>query len=402
MKSSTARGCPLESADRRPPRGGRAHLLSYVATFLASSAALAGAPAESPIYPRPERVLRFSHAKHAAVPCARCHGEVHKSLSGRTRDLPGESACRPCHRENTRPSDLVPTRAELGRAERCATCHLGYDGAGVPAKLRWPQTRLRFSHRMHAQREVACSACHDFGKARPLPSMATCTECHRARAITNRCAACHLTAKDGRLLLSFGEDRLFPSGSLVPGTAHTPLFFRRHADVARANRGYCETCHAPESCLSCHAGQFKPLQIHRSDYVSHHALDARRDEPRCVSCHRTQSFCLSCHERTGVAPNARRGGFKPNTGVAFHPPGFSSLRAGPGHHKFSARRNITSCASCHDEGSCIACHGSSARRRGGFSPHPPNFGASLKCRSLQSRNRRVCLKCHTDGEARCR
>lgn len=383
----------------------RGRLASRTAPWLAALAlallGTGGAGARSVLYPRAESVLRFSHEEHRLLPCERCHSGTASSTGGSERDLPKEQSCRACHRDHTRRNDVAP-QGQLADWRRCTLCHRGYRGRGSPPRTRWPATRIRFSHRMHMQQGLSCTTCHPVAKAdRALPSMDSCMGCHRARAVSNRCASCHQTRKDGRLRLNFGDDLLLPQGTLK-GDKHTPLFARDHGAAARSNRTYCETCHRPETCLSCHAGQFKPMSIHRSDYVTHHAIDARRDEPRCVSCHRTQTFCLSCHLRSGVSSGSKAGGFRPNSSLAFHPAGFNALRAGPGHHKFSARRNVTACASCHAESTCIRCHGSTARRGGGFSPHPPAFSTSPTCRSMLRRNVRVCLKCHVRAEARCR
>jgi hypothetical protein len=383
----------------------RASLLC-VCVWVASLACLsARAQARSVLYPELPPVLHFSHRQHGKTACQRCHAGVEQSTSANDRLLPAEAVCRACHRETTRSNDAAPL-GRVERPERCRTCHVDYSGAGSPAKLAVATPRIRFAHRLHARQGIGCTSCHRFdgdSEEAELPTMVSCMECHQIRRVTNRCSACHLTEKDGRLRTRFGDERLQPRGTLK-GDAHGITFSQRHSHIARANRNYCEQCHTPASCLSCHAGRFKPMRLHRSDYISHHAQDARRDQPRCVSCHRTQSFCLSCHIRSGVGQSSKESGFRPNTGVAFHPPGFNAFRAGPGHHKFSARRNINSCASCHREESCIACHGTRARRGGGFSPHPPGFASSLKCRSLLRRNSRVCLRCHLGNspQLRCR
>jgi hypothetical protein len=359
-----------------------------------------GGPQRSPISPRGNDALRFAHARHASEPCERCHEAVARSTSADERHAPAEATCRACHARNTRRDD-GPAERLRGDA-RCAQCHAGYGGGGVPVRVAQPQAQLRFAHRLHAVRGVSCAQCHPVRGGEPaLPEMERCLACHREERATTRCASCHLTGKDGRLITRLGYNVLKPQ-SVQAGAAHTPAFARQHAQLARANKRYCESCHRSEDCLRCHAGSRKPARLHSGDYVTHHALDARRDQPRCASCHRAQSFCLSCHQRLGVARTSARGGFKPSTGIAFHAPGFVSLRGGPGHHQHAARRNIRSCTSCHEESTCVRCHGTRQTGRGGFSPHGPGFGRSLKCRALAQRNLRACLKCHAPGDRQLR
>jgi hypothetical protein len=141
-----------------------------------------------------------------------------------------------------------------------------------------------------------------------LPMMATCLGCHDGKQATARCSACHLTEPDGRLktkLLSVAtiaagaDGPLVPSGSLRGIDAHGPTFVRDHA-VAGREESYCLTCHKRNDCIDCHGGVVRPPDIHPADYVSLHAVDARRNVPDCSACHRTtQSFCVGCHQRSG-------------------------------------------------------------------------------------------------------
>jgi len=203
-----------------------------------------------------------------------------------------------------------------------------------------------------------------------------------------------------------------PSGSLKGLDAHGPTFRTDHNLVARAE-SYCLSCHKRNDCIDCHGGVVRPPDIHPSDYVSLHAVDARRNTPDCSACHRTQSFCVGCHQRTGVAPDPEGGlpgkrannPFGTGTGLkTFHPPGWARDVTGavisnprPASHSQAAKRNIRACVSCHREESCLTCHSADPTRGPTFSPHGVNFRDTARCKFLAARNKRACLKCHQVG-----
>ena len=362
----------------------------------AASPAVGAAVTRSLLYPRSNRSLRFDHGRHTDVPCAVCHRGVGKSVSADDRHTPREASCRPCHGKATR--EIGAPRVLPSAGGTCFQCHLRGTAGAIPPRLLLPDARLRFSHRIHAERAIGCLTCHPMAKGETgiaLPPMAMCVGCHgRTKEAPEGCGACHLTQKDGRLQTRFGSVVLRPGGANGV-LSHTALFARRHSAVGRTHRRVCDTCHTERSCQTCHLGQSKPWTIHRGDYVTLHAQDARTGRFRCQSCHRSSSFCLSCHLRSGVADGASGGGFRPQGGARFHPPGFAGISGGgKNHHARSARRNLRSCSSCHTEASCIRCHGTTGRSRGGLSPHGRGFAGSRKCAALLARNGRVCLKCH--------
>lgn len=345
------------------------------------------------VYPPSSSAVRFSHRSHTEVKCVGCHASAARSVSPTDRNLPAEAACRRCHTQ-TRKSDAVKQSADPG----CAFCHTGYKGKGSPARPRYPAANLRFNHRLHIKQGVTCTGCHGPASGPKLPTMKTCRACHaKKKKSLLRCVVCHKAGKDGRLVTRFPTGKLIPRGTLQ-GDAHGPLFSRKHGGVARGKRRYCESCHQPKACLKCHAGSLRPMSIHSGDYTRRHALDARRDQPRCASCHRSQTFCLGCHQRLGVGAETRGSGFKPNTAARFHSKAFTGIARGPGHHAHAARRNIRTCTGCHRESTCVRCHGTRARGRGGFSPHGAGWRGSAKCRSLAARNHRACVKCHQVGD----
>ena len=389
------------------------------------------------IYPAETLPIKFDHAQHARLgaTCEGCHASAATSRAAADDLIPGEAACRGCHQiDRTQPTKAVP--AGKGSA-RCDSCH--NDGAGQgwlpslsapePPRVVLARPNLKFNHQLHATRGIACALCHASADSAAmvtrvdLPMMASCLGCHDGKQSTSRCGACHLTEADGRLKVKLatgatvaagGSGLLEPSGSLRGIDAHGPTFRRDHAEAGR-DESYCLSCHRRNECVDCHGGVVKPPDIHPSDYVSLHAADARRNVPDCASCHRLQTFCVACHQRTGVSSDPSGGlpGTKPNnpfgtgTGVKqFHPPGWARDSAGvviatprPASHSVQAKRNIRTCVSCHREESCLECHSADPARGPTFSPHGPNFGATARCRFLAARNRRACLKCHALGAA---
>jgi hypothetical protein len=411
------------------------------ATTQGSPDAPVAPPGPSPlIYPNQSIPIRFDHAQHARLgaTCEGCHNTAAASTSAGDNLIPGEAACRGCHAiDRANPTKAV---AAGQGAARCDACHVDGSGSGwlpaltldggvapQPARVELARPNLKFNHRLHASRGLGCALCHTAAAGQgmvtraDLPMMASCLACHDGKQSTARCGACHLTEPDGRLRVQLtsaatiaagGTGLLQPSGSLRGFDAHGPTFRRDHAQAGRDEK-YCLSCHRRNECIDCHGGVVKPPDIHPSDYVSLHVVDARRNVPDCSSCHRLQSFCVGCHQRAGVAPDATGGHpgvratnpFGTGTGVKqFHPAGWARDAAGvpiatprPNSHSVQAKRNIRACVSCHREESCLTCHSADPSRGPNISPHGPNFGGTSRCRFLAARNQRACLKCHTLG-----
>jgi hypothetical protein len=142
----------------------------------------------------------------------------------------------------------------------------------------------------------------------------------------------------------------------------------------------------------------RSLRVHPGDYLTTHVAQARRDSPRCTSCHQVSRFCAECHARLGLstmsAPDVR-------AVERYHPPNAVWVE-GPALHAREAQRSMNACASCHAEDDCVTCHGALGIGAG-LSPHPPGFAAG--CSALLDSNARACRTCHGDVEAlraRCR
>jgi hypothetical protein len=302
----------------------------------------------------------------------------------------------------------------------CAACHPGAAGAAGVARVVIPPPNLKFSHAAHAAIGAGCRLCHgDLAAGRvelatraQLPKMALCMQCHDGVRASAACTTCHLAGAGGRVQLEHASGLLIPSGALR-GDAHGEGFRRDHRQAAGADPAYCASCHRAQFCVDCHDGAVKPLDFHGDDYVVLHAIDARRNQPDCSACHRSQSFCVGCHSRTGVALDDAGSEFVGPTsgmpGPRFHPDGWVELDgAGPvlgvdrrpaSHHSFEAQRNIRQCASCHREQFCVRCHTAEPASAFRVNPHPGDWTGSRRCEALLARNPRMCLRCHIDPAA---
>ncbi len=368
--------------------------------------------AQSAVYPRQEIPLRFDHSRHLAkgMQCTQCHVDAERSQKSSDRLLPAASSCDGCHSsQHPPPFEAAPDE------DACSMCHAGANDLArrITASVRMPPARLRFSHAQHVGSgsgvEAPCERCHgDMSKVRlatelQLPDEASCLECHDGEKASDRCGACHPNGPDGKLLTRPFDDMLAPP--LMPradnhwrGAAHDLAFVQDHKAVANANPQLCASCHEEENCLDCHAGVMRPMRIHAADYLTRHGVEARMGTNSCQSCHRLQDDCRTCHERTGLGSVGPESDFGVGSGASFHPSGWST----PGsleNHAFAAQRNIAACASCHSEDSCLACHATAGGVRPGLgvNPHGGGFEGSVRCSSLASRNRRVCLQCHAPG-----
>jgi len=354
-------------------------------------------PAEwSPVvYPTQRLPLVFSHGKHLerGTGCAACHAAATSSRSAVDDLLPTEAACRVCHPIDRAQPELVVAGQPPAA---CRACHLGYSPGAPVARVYMTPPALKFDHAAH--RATPCDACHGdlrtvgLATRQHLPTMASCLRCHTSGAEERHCADCHLARLGGLVETRFEHGTLVPAHDGL-GDAHGPDFKQHHTQEARQIGATCTACHDRSECVACHQGVVKPLEFHPGNYVLTHAVDARRGKPDCSACHRAQSFCVGCHEREcfGMRGDTEYSASDPTR--AFHPPGWATAGPGPNRHALDARRNITSCASCHREDDCLRCHGAQPGSPRA-SPHPPGWRGSARCEALDRGNRRMCLRCH--------
>lgn len=321
--------------------------------------------------------IRFSHERHEKrkIECIVCHEIAYDATTLEASLRPAEKVCMQCHGEEK----------DKGR---CGFCHGDVDARSRAAPAR--QVSIKMSHADHIERvEEDCRRCHitlpEFtAPARP-PPMSACFGCHEHQAQFDQglCTTCHV------------DLTRYPLKPLSLFT-HQGDFLRSHGPAARTAANSCATCHEQRFCSDCHA-RTAPTRVelllpervdremvHRGDWISRHPLEARADAATCQRCH-SQSTCESCH----TAQNLTSRGDNPRNP---HPPNWAFPGPGTILHGQEARRNIASCAACHDRGAasiCVDCH-----RVGGVggTPHPP--GWSLRHPPEEIQRNGMCLACH--------
>ena len=343
-----------------------------------------------PVYPVQHIRVRVDHSLHlaAGLQCRQCHTQIDQSALSSQNDLPTGDACDACHGEQ---HPMVPA----GESRRCADCHTHVEDQRVTATSVIDRPKLIFSHQAHLARNTPCASCHgDMSQVRQatlaqLPKEADCLSCHDGEQASDRCGTCHPTGADGRLLTAIADDatapKLIPQGTSARGAQHDLAFVQDHAGIAKANPQLCASCHADEFCVDCHAGPIRPMRLHADDYLTTHALDARANTQDCSACHRLQTECRACHTRVGVGSEAPESSFGVGSSLRFHPSNWATPAGGTQGHALAAQRNISTCASCHSEDSCLACHATTSAASPGLdlSPHGAGFAGSARCSALE-------------------
>lgn len=345
-------------------------LLALVVLVGAALAVLGGCERAAPV--------RFPHQAHLVA--TKCGG-------------PGQGecpSCATCH-SGLRTSDARATEppSDCARCHRPATATVQAETERLRTQSR-PSQPIHFEHPAHlALPEIAgqCIGCHpgevdDGASGASFPPMAECLACHRHQAQfdAGQCALCH-GLQDLR--------------KRVPRTVlrHDLGFVREHRELANQHSRACAQCHAQAECTACHDDS-QPLtierrrpealereQVHRGDFLTRHAIEARSAAGSCVRCHASSS-CDACHVARGVSA-ARVGSVSP------HPVRWlGGDTSSPDFHGRAARREVVACAGCHEQGSatvCIQCHRVGGR---GGNPHPNGWT------STQATSAGSCRFCH--------
>ncbi len=374
-----------------------------------------------------EDIIKFSHTKHindVGAACTDCHTTVTSSTKITDNLMPTMQTCYTCHDQSS---------------TKCTFCHTSADSTTYRDLVQTPSP-VFFSHKRHAGTlKLACETCHQgvdsvtYAEKAPnggLPKMEQCTVCH-GKVETNFTIAKSDTvdAKADTIIVSS------PAGcdachrdltDLVPMSHKEPDFLKRHGKFANmlGTQNGCKSCHTTASCQECHdasnlandltPGQLyvpstpslAPITTHKTTTIQRvhpegwrftHSVAAVGRESDCYTCHDERTFCVQCHnsEANGarIEPIWHLGGDFVTSGVG----------SGGGRHAQYARRDIESCASCHDvQGAdpvCITCHTDPDGIKGDDPrTHPPFFMHDVDG-SWHTDPGAVCYTCHTDPNA---
>jgi hypothetical protein len=323
---------------------------------------------------------RFPHQVHlAGIPCG-------------TPGKPQCLSCVSCHELARHDAGVRKPGGRLPDGAVCDRCHRDAHQSRAILALApvRPSGEITIDHDEHlAMPEIGgqCVPCHAGvvdPKRSTIPPMSKCFECHEHEEQWQKgvCTPCH----DADALR-----RTMPVSFL----RHDTAFLRHHGEqMAQSPQAQlCQNCHTHAQCQSCHdvtqdltvearrPEKLESGQVHRGDFMVRHAIEARSEPARCLSCHTVQT-CDSCHAARGVSANVANP-------VNPHPPEWIGNNTGsPNFPGVAARRDVVSCAGCHEAGpatNCIRCHKVGAY---GGNPHPRGW------KSSQSESSEMCRYCH--------
>ena len=292
-------------------------------------------------------------ASHTAAGFLRTHGPAAQQATATCAVCHTRDSCTSCHIGAPPRAVAALAAAGPGRA------------AGAFLTRAKPSSHTREFRERHgpeaSARPMACASCH---------ARQSCTSCHIGvlpRGVADMPASATRAAAGAHWTRS-------------PPSSHTLEFKERHGAEANARPTTCETCHVRSTCLECHRPDgARQVRYHAQSFLTRHPSSAYAREANCSDCHNPAQFCQGCHQQAGLVAASRIG--RKGYHDAFR--GFSL-----GHGQ-AARQGLESCASCHSERDCTACHSAVG---GGFrfNPHGPGFNAAR----LRSKNPSLCVACH--------
>ena len=311
-------------------------------------------------------------AQVARFPKPRSHDDPDFLLAGHGRDARVSGA-------RSGPGAIAASCATCHARNLCLSCHVNApESPAIMALALDDRSPVRVSSRGVPPGHLSPDFMRTHGREADRRS-ATCATCHTRES----CASCHVGSVPGSVaaLPPAAEGRA-PGVHVTraPPPDHTREFRERHGAEANARPASCETCHTRPSCLQCHRPEpgRKP-GYHPPSFLTLHPSSAYSRDASCSDCHNPAQFCQSCHQKSGLVAQSR-------LGTRGYHDAFRGFSLGHGQ---AARQSLETCASCHAERDCTACHSAVG---GGFrfNPHGPGFNAER----MRSKNPSVCAACH--------
>ena len=341
-----------------------------IATLLLATACAGGLATCTATQQDQNKFSHFFHVTDEEMECTDCHKRINRAVDMSTRYMPEHNTCFGCHGK---------------QREQCGFCHTNKDAAVVAESYRL--RGVSFPHQSHIKGAgLECLTCHGqiieqkLPRDEPYPEpMQRCMSCHRPDYRELSCGGCH-------------GDFVSSTSKPLDFAAHRGDFIEKHGLVAASDPVVCGHCHEQSTCTECHSrlASAPPERlivdaisrrfVHAGDVLTMHPMEARNDPDRCMTCH-TPDSCADCHTR-------RRIGASGSGGLGPHPIGWLNP-TDPMSHGPAARRDILTCAVCHDRGrntNCIDCHKVGGA---GGSPHPPGWDTRL-----EPGEGRACIWCH--------
>lgn len=352
---------------------------------------------------------KFDHQQHRELfpTCVACHAGV---ISGGS-PWPSPQGCRACH------DGVVEREVDWS-----------------PPAARAP-SNLRFEHRRHAELAVLsdtmarCVDCHTPAGSTWMEvkraEVSQCLSCHgiaaaHLEAPDTACAVCHLplaeaTALAEQEIATFEEPPSHRRSDFARGGVHGAAATREAPRYLVAPS--CATCHARDFCMVCHVDApeqpaiqalardprslalpavLEPPESHRSeDFLVTHGRTARSRLRECATCH-TRESCTECHRAVpeavarlpAAAPDRGRGATVVRQPPATHSGGYAERHGG------AAAARTQTCAGCHVQADCLACHRPFAGSAGEY--HPEGF--LVRHPSLAYSRAADCSSCHHQAE----
>ncbi len=346
-------------------------------------------------------IIKFSHSLHTdLIDCQTCHSAVIASTSLKDKLFPNhdncidchavddENECKTCHFED-KYETLMQKEPDLyfnhkfhieDKELKCESCHKGISEVDYAMFALQPNPIMENCYDCHNNIIVAsnaCESCH-ISSVRLIPQThksvsfmkthkfdarafdANCIMCHDN--ISNSCEECH-EATNIITELNLPNDFYQP---------YSPLQFSDGSKKQQIAR------------------------VHEFNYRFTHSIDSKGKTSECQSCHEVETFCGSCHQAEGG--DFALGGIVPASHLknGFFTIGIGS---GGGDHAVLAKRDIERCVSCHDvqgaDPTCITCHlDSDGIKETNPKTHESNFMRDIYG-DWHSSQGSTCYNCHT-------